>query len=153
MKKPVLYVLLVAGIGLLGYKSIYFRKLSEVRNTSSKKFDPESFSKKLWEEKMPAKMDSAVFLPVLINAVQQDKDAAFARYTHALAIGNYRYTFVQTKAVVTTINEDDIQVKLPVTDSSIDAVIATEFIYGNVIRDASGLVQLKDFSNTNDLNG
>src|SRR5688572_15076813 len=117
MKKPVLYVLLVAGIGLLGYKSIYFRKLSEVKNTSNRKFDPVSFSKKIWEEKMPAKMDSAVALPVLIDAVHQDKEAALSRYTHALAIGNYRYAFVQTQAVVIAVNEDDINVQLPVTDS------------------------------------
>ena len=30
--------------------------------------------------------------------------------------------------------------------------LATEFIYGNAIRDASGLVEVKDFPNTADLN-
>ena len=30
--------------------------------------------------------------------------------------------------------------------------VATEFIYGNAIRDASGLVEVKDFPNTMDLN-
>ncbi len=30
--------------------------------------------------------------------------------------------------------------------------LATEFIYGNAIRDASGLVDVKDFPNTMDLN-
>ena len=32
------------------------------------------------------------------------------------------------------------------------AKLATEFIYGNAIRDASGLVDVKDFPNTMDLN-
>ena len=32
------------------------------------------------------------------------------------------------------------------------AKLATEFIYGNAIRDASGLVEVKDFPNTMDLN-
>jgi len=29
---------------------------------------------------------------------------------------------------------------------------ATEYIYGNAVRDASGLVDIKDFTNTTDLN-
>lgn len=152
MKKLLRYGLLVVVIGLLGYKSVYVKKLSEVKNTANAKFNAAEFAKKLWAEKMPAKMDSAVVLPDLISAIQQDKASALKNHSNALAIGNYRYALIKATGKITTINADEMQIEIPVADSVIKATIVTEYIYGNAIRDASGLVELKDFSNTTDLN-
>lgn len=152
MNKFVKYVLVVAVIGLVGYKSVYIKKLSEVKNSSGEKFDAVSFSTKLWNEKMPAKMDSAVDLAILMNAVSKDKEAAFKHYSNALGIGNYRYALIKTKANVIAVNEDEIQLQLPIADSMMNAVLATEYIYGNAIRDASALVDVKDFPISSDLN-
>jgi predicted lipoprotein len=152
MNKVVKYILVAAVVGLLGYKSIYFRKLSEIKNTSNAKFDAPGFTSKIWSEKMPAKMDSAVDLATFINAVATDKEAALKRYSNALGIGNYRYALIKAQATVAFVNEDDVQVQLPVHDSVINAVLATEYIYGNAIRDASTLIDVKDYPNTSDLN-
>ncbi len=97
-------------------------------------------------------MDSAVDLSVFIQAVATDKDAALKKYTNALAIGNYRYALIKTQATVTTVNEDEVMIQIPVSDLVMKAVLATEYIYGNAIRDASALVDVKDFPNTSDLN-
>ena len=152
MNKLVKYVLLVAVIGLVGYKSVYIKKLSEVKKSTGEKFDEVFFSTNLWNEKMPAKMDSAVDLAILMNAVSQDKEAAFNQYSNALGIGNYRYALIKTNAKVIAVNEDEIQLQLPIADSQMNAVLATEYIYGNAIRDASALVDVKDFPNSSDLN-
>lgn len=152
MKKLLKYILLVAMIGLVGYKSVYIKKLSDVNNAAGKKFDGAGFAKKLWEEKMPAKIDSAVDLPVLMNAVSKDPAAAFNKYSNALGIGNYRYALIKTQANVIAVNEDEVQLQLPVADSVMNAVLATEYIYGNAIRDASALIDIKDFPNSSDLN-
>ena len=152
MKKPLSYILVIAIIGLLGYKSIYFKKLSEVKNTSNARFDPVGFTKKLWDEKMSAKIDSAVDLTAFIHAVKSNREAAFSQYSNALGIGNYRYTLIKTQGTVSAVQEDDVTIQLPVSDSIITAVLATEYIYGNAIRDASKLVAIDDFSNSADLN-
>jgi predicted lipoprotein len=152
MNKTLKYILVIVVIGLLGYKSLYFKKLSEIKNTSNAKFDAAKFSSKLWSDKMRAKMDSAVDLSTFISVVTTDKEAAFKRYSNALGIGNYRYALIKAQGTVTAVNEDDVQVQLPVADSVINAVLATEYIYGNAIRDASALIDVKDYPNTSDLN-
>jgi predicted lipoprotein len=152
MEKTIKYILVAAVLGLLGYKSIYIKKLSEVRKAAIEKFDAAIFSKKLWDEKMPAKIDSAVDLSVLIQAVTTGKEAALIKYSNALGIGNYRYALIKTQATVASVNDDEVLVQLPVADSVISAVLATEYIYGNAVRDASALVDVKDFPNTSDLN-
>jgi len=59
---------------------------------------------------------------------------------------------VKLEATVADVKEDEVQLLVKHNDSLLTVNLATEFIYGNAIRDASGLVQVKDFPNTNDLN-
>lgn len=156
MSKIIKYVLLVVVIGLLGYRSVYFKKLSTMGAEGTEKFDAVAFTNKLWNEKLPAKLDSAIELFNLIEAIRSNPSAAFQQYTNAIAIGNYRYSLVKFKGEVTSINEDDVVIQYNYTDSlsvlTKTLPVATEFIYGNAIRDASGLVDVRDFTDATDLN-
>jgi predicted lipoprotein len=142
---------LLAVIAFLAYNSVYIKKLSDVKGNAIEKFDAGSFTQKLWDEKLPAKMDSAIELTTLITAIATQPQDAFNKYTNALAIGNYRYAMVKTTGVVVEVNEDDLLLQVPVDDSMLKLRVATEFIYGNAIRDASNLVEVKNFPNTTDL--
>lgn len=152
MQKIIKYTLLLLAIALVGYKSIYIKKLSEVKKTADEKFDAVAYTKKLWEERLPAKLDSAVSLITLIGTIETNPSAAFSKYSNAIAIGNYRYSLVKAIGTVAIVNEDDIILQVSHADSLMKIKMATEFVYGNAIRDASGLLDIKDFSNTTDLN-
>ena len=152
MNRYIKYLLLIVAIGLVAYKSVYVKKLSTIKVVTNEKFDAVSFSKNLWEEKLPAKLDSAVELVTFIKTARANPADAFSKYTNALGIGNYRYALVKTEGTVTDVNEDDITLQIKMGDSLMTAKLATEFIYGNAIRDASGLVDVKNFPNTMDLN-
>ena len=152
MNRYIKYLLLIVVIGLVAYKSVYVKKLSEMKVTTDEKFDAVSFSKNLWEEKLPAKLDSALDLAIFIKAAQANRADAFSKHTNALGIGNYRYALVKAAGIVTDVGEDDITLQIKMGDSLMTAKLATEFIYGNAIRDASGLVDVKNFPNTMDLN-
>ena len=144
--------MLVVVIGLVAYKSVYINKLSDMKMAADTEFDAPAFSKKLWDEKLPAKLSSAVELATFIRSVQANAEEAFSKYSNVLGIGNYRYALIKTEGVVADINEDDISLQVKLGDSFMMTKLATEFIYGNAIRDASGLVDVKDFPNTMDLN-
>lgn len=152
MKKLSRYILALLVVGIVGYKSVYFQKLSETRKSTGAAFDAPAFSRQLWEEKFPARLDSAVALTELIKAAEADPTAAFARYSNAMGIGNYRYCLVKVTGTAVIINEDDIVLHIPHADSLMNMQLATEYIYGNAIRDASALIDIKDFPNTSDLN-
>ena len=152
MKKLIKYILLLLAIGLVGYNSVYIKKLSEVRAAAPASFDAVSFTKKLWEERLPARIDTAVALPVLMDALQTNPSQAFENYSNALGIGNIRYCLVQSGGRITAVNEDDVEVLVQNNERPLKLRLATEYVYGNAIRDASGLVDVKDFVNTMDLN-
>ena len=152
MNKYIKYGLLLIAVALVAYKSVYFEKLSARKNLTTVSFDATAFSRKIWTEQMPAKIDSATPLASLIDAVSSDSDVAINKYTHALAVGNYRYALVKVEASVAEVKEDEIVLNVARKDSAFTLRLATEFIYGNAIRDASALVAVKDFPNTSDLN-
>ena len=91
MNKYIKYSLLLVVVALLAYKSVYLEKLSARKNKATVSFDAVGFSKKLWEEKIPAKLDRAIDLSQLITAIDKEGETAINKYTNALAIGNYRY--------------------------------------------------------------
>jgi len=153
VNKYIKYSLLLIAIALVAYKSVYFEKLSSRKNIATTTFDANAFSRKLWTEQFPAKIDSATQLTTLIDEVNADGGAAINKYTHALAVGNYRYALIKVDASAMDVKEDEIVLNVGHADSIIPVNLATEFIYGNAIRDASGLVAVKNFPNTADLNG
>jgi len=152
MKRIIKYVLLLLAIALVGYKSVYFKKLSTMGVGGIEKFDAVAFTNKLWNEKLPAKLDSAVGLPVLTAEIQRDPEKAFQQYSHAMAIGNYRYSLVNFTGRVDSVLEDEIILEQYPDDTLVFVHLDTEFIYGNAIRDASNLVDIRDFTNNTDLN-
>lgn len=146
--KFIRYGVLVLIAGFLLYHSIYFKKLSAVRAATPAAFDATTFSKKLFNEQLPGRIQSAVPLDSLLQALQTNPAQAFEKYTNALAIGNIRYGLIQASGRVTAINDDEVTIQV----GKVPVHLATEYIYGNAIRDASGLVDVKDFVNTTDLN-
>ncbi len=148
--KVFLYALI---IGLVLYNSVSISKLSGLKNEVPDKFDATAYAQLLWKNRMQGKLDSAVELSTLIKEVEANQQMALDKYGNALGIGNYRYVLVKAIVNVTEIKADELQVKYQFENKQIDAVLATEYIYGNAVRDASGLVTVKDFSNTDDLNG
>jgi predicted lipoprotein len=151
--KVIKYLLLIVLIAFLGYKSVYFRKLDEVKAASSSKaFNATTFARNFYDTKLLLRTDSAVDLSVLISLLRSEPGQAFEKYSHALAIGNIRYFLVRGEGKVTSIGDYATAVELTDQSAKANINIATEFVYGNAIRDASGLLNLNDFGNTADFN-
>ncbi len=151
MKKFLKYGIILVAIVLLGYNSIYIKKLSDVKATAGEKFDAVSYVAGLWKDKLPARMQAATDINTLKTAIETDADSAFDKYSNALAIGNYRYALVKGTAKVDKVGTDDIAITVS-GNTPFKGSLLTEFVYGNALRDASGLVALKEFPNTSDLN-
>lgn len=151
MNKFIKYGLIVVAIIWIGYSSVYIKKLSDANKAVTGNFDAKAFVNKLWAQQLPAKLDSAVDLNVLMQLIKADPNEAFSRYTHSLDIGDTRYALIKAEAIVDAVNEDDVAITVK-AKQPFNASLVTEFVYGNTLRDASGLIELKDFSNTMDLN-
>jgi predicted lipoprotein len=152
MKKIVRYILVLLLIAFVGYKSVYVKKLSTLDRGQEGKFDAIAHTQKLWSERLTPKLDSAIAFPELAAAIQQNPEAAFEQHAHAMAIGNYRYSLVRVNGRISQSGTDEMIIDVPHADSLLHFRLATEYVYGNAIRDASGLLDIREFSSTADLN-
>lgn len=137
---------------VVAYNSVYFKKLNEVKALVSKDFDAKSYAAKYFNAKLIPALNSAVEINQLIALLQKDKAKTFDTYSHALDIGNIRFFLVKGEGVITAINENDVSVLAKADSSERKVQIATEFVFGNAIRDASGLIDINEFKNTMDFN-
>lgn len=133
---------------IVAYNSVYFKKLDEVKAAAGKKFDAAAFAKTFLANQLSPKLSSAPTVNTLIEMLSTDKVKTFDTYSHATAIGNVRYFLVKGEGIITAINENDMTVQAGLESLT----IATEFIYGNALRDASGLFDITAFTNTADIN-
>lgn len=151
--KAVKYIIAIVIVIVVAYNSIYFKKLDEVKaSATAKEFNATKYAQDFWTNKLLPNLGKAVELNQLTAMLSGDAVKTFDTYSHALGIGNLRYFLVKGKGEVTAVNDDAIAVLLK-SDSSQQAItIATEYIFGNEVRDATGLVDINEFSNTMDFN-
>lgn len=152
-KKAVKYFVTVLLIVFVAYNSVYFKKLDEVKLASSiKGFDAGKYARNFYDKKLLPQLGTAVEVSQLVFLLESEPNTAFKNYSHALDIGNLRYFLVQGQGVVSSIGDDDVTVDVKTDSAKATVKLATEFVYGNAIRDGSGQINLNEFDNTADFN-
>jgi predicted lipoprotein len=146
------YLLLSIAILVLAYFSIEVKALDEVKQSLAATFDAKAYARDFLDKKLAPVLPQAIGLPELLSKLSQNKDETFEKYSHAVSIGNLRNFLVQGEGKVTEIQENEVLMALNNTEPTQVIHLATEFIYGNSIRDAAGLFDIKNFANSNDIN-
>lgn len=151
-RKQIKYIIAVVVVLFLAYHSVFIKKLDEVRAAQQSGFDAAGFAAAFWQKELVPSLKNAVPLNQLIQELNNEPEKAFNTYGKTLGIGYVRYFMVQGEGIVHKINEDDIELQLANSQPANKVSLETEYVYGNAVRDASGLIQITDFDNTMDLN-
>ncbi|ACT93346.1 DUF2291 domain-containing protein [Dyadobacter fermentans] len=152
MPKPIRYLLYLAVVALLAYNSVYIKKLDEVK-AGAATFNAAGYALDFWDKKLTPGLSKAVELSALTSQLKTEKDKAFEQHSHALGIGNIRYFLVKGEGVVADVSENEVSVKLAgASENAGNVRIATEYIFGNAVRDASGAIDINAFTNSMDFN-
>ncbi|AWK04718.1 hypothetical protein HYN56_10985 [Flavobacterium crocinum] len=141
MKKKYIYILAFLVIAFLAYNSVYFKKLSDVKKAQKESFDFKAYADSIYYKGI-LKSKKTIPLTSLIASVKKDQKEAFKSYGNRLGIGNSAYFMIKSTGKIIDI-KDGIYT---VADEKNGVVfIDTKYIFGNDLRDASGLVKLTDF--------
>lgn len=133
---------------ILGYFSMEITPLDAIKK-DTQVFNAVDYAQHFVNVDLPSVYNRAVPLHELLNTFKTDVESAFDKWSNSIAVGNIGHFLIQTSGIVIEILEDEIIMETP---SGTIVRLQTEFIYGNTIRDASGLVDNKEFPNTADLN-
>jgi len=140
MKKRYTYILGLLIVLTLGYNSVYFKKLSVVKAATKENFDFKAYADSIYYKGILK--SKKITLSDLTSLMQSNPETTFEKYGNRLGIGNSAYFMIQSTGKIIDIKDG----LYTIADEKNGIVyIDTKYIFGNAIRDASGLVKLTDF--------
>lgn len=125
---------------ILLYNSLYFKKLSTMGNNQAPAVDFSLLADSLYFKAMSVK-DYSLDVNQLLNEFTLDADQAMETHGNRLGIGQSSYFMVTVDGQV----KEKTPSGLEVVSGDKTFEIDTKYVFGNAIRDASGLVKLTDF--------
>lgn len=138
------------GIVCILFFSLKFEKLDEYKVPSSMKlFDAPAYAQKFWDEVLPQKKKNAAATSEVFDLLETNPQEAFSKYSKVLGISTSHYFLLKGEGIIEELGEEFMTVKI---DPERSVNIATDFIFGNAIRDGSGGVLISDFINMTDFN-
>jgi hypothetical protein len=129
------------------YNSIYIESLDDLKQKKDSNFDFAKYSQDLYQQMLSK--SQAVELSQLLSSFAENDHASIAKYGNRLGIGSSAYYLVKCQAKILEVQGYRLKV---LTSGNRPLEIDTKFIFGNAIRDASGLVKLTDFKTTAEFN-
>lgn len=150
MKRTIPYILGIAAVLLLIYLSLDLQKLDAyLADRPSLSFDADEYARVVWEQKIPAVIRDAPDILTVMDLLQSDPEQAFDRMGRKLGISGTRYFMVKGEGIIDSVERESLRILL---DGGFQIELATAFIFGNAIRDGSGVVNIDEFLNMTDFN-
>ena len=150
MKKVCKYAVAAAIIAFLVYHSIYFEKLEDIKEQRRRgAFNAAGYARDFWDNQLFSVLDKAVDAKELIELFNTNMNEAIRRYGKAPGVSRSYAYLIRGNGKILTIAEDFLEVSIREPQTNPDIKITSGFyILGNAVRDASGLINVSDFSDT-----
>jgi len=150
MKKVCKYAAAAAIIAFLVYYSIYFENLKNIKEQRRRgTFNAAEYARDFWDNQLFSVLDKAVDAKELIELFNTNMNEAVRRYGKAPGVSRTYAYLIKGNGKILTIGKDFLEVSIREPQTNPDIKISLGFyIPGNAVRDASGLIDVSEFSDT-----
>ena len=115
-------------------------------------FNATDFAETFWTNQLLASLAKTVKAETLLPAIQSDATTAKKKFSKTVGLSENYFYFVSGSGRVVAVSDDEVS--LAVTDSSTNVEISlqTGLVFGDAIRDGTGLLNASDYPNSQDFN-
>ena len=116
-------------------------------------FNPKEFAEKFWDEQLLKSLDKTVKAEVLLPTIQANAGEARKKFSRSVGVSESYTYFLSGKGRVLAASDDEIS--LAVTEGVPNAEVSLQvgLLFGNAVRDGTGLLSVNDYPNSQDFNG
>lgn len=122
------------------------------QRTADAAFDASAFVERFWTERLVPGATRAVDVAELVSAIERDPESARQKYGRSVGLGSVYYYFVTGTGRVVSVEKDSVGLALRDNQDEVQVSLATGNIFGNAVRDGTGLLDVNDFANSQDFN-
>ncbi|MCU0978376.1 MAG: DUF2291 domain-containing protein [Pirellulaceae bacterium] len=151
--------IIVAVVAVATAVLLYFLPLFHVvpldqarQRSEGKAIDPAAFVDRFWTERLIPGATQAVDAAELVTAIGQDRKSAWRAHGRSVGVGGAYYYFVAGTGRVISVEQDSVRLSLRDGQPLLQVSLEAGKIFGNAVRDGTGLLSINDFPNSQDFN-
>jgi predicted lipoprotein len=120
--------------------------------TANASFDPVAFVDHFWTDRLIPGAAGAADAAELVAAIGRDRESARRTYGRSMGLGSVYYYFLRGTGRIVSVEKDSMGLSLRGDQPLVHVSLATGNIFGNAVRDGTGLLDVNDFANSQDFN-
>ena len=122
-----------------------------VESRSAEPAPPDVAAREFWDMRLTKSLDRAVDAQTLLAEIRTDASAARDKHSRRLGLGGSYYYFLSGTGRVVRKDAGSVGIAVGSGDEP-EIVIETGPLFGNAVRDGTGLIDVNDFPNSQDFN-
>jgi len=123
------------------------------REKEAATFNPSVYAEKFWSEQLLKAYDRAVDADALLEAIRTNSAEAKKKFSRSVGMGESYNYFVSGQGRVLAITDDEIDLAVTEGATNVEISLQTGLLFGNAVRDGTGLLSVNDFPDSQDFNG
>jgi len=155
MKKarPLLILIVVLAALCWFFPPFHVRSLKAVRQAAaSMQFNAADFASKFWEEQLLPAAQQAADAAAVVEQINSNPKSVREQFGRTVGMGDSYYLFLRGDGRVVSADEDSIGLSLEPEGDDGQIVIELGFVFGNAVRDATGLIKASTYPNAQEFN-
>lgn len=154
MRRHRFYLVLgVAGLLVWAFPPFHVRSLKAVRQArENRKFDPGEFAPAFWNEKLLPTAENAADAAKVLEQIATEPKVVREQFGRTVGVGSSYFLFLRGGGRVVSADENSVALSLTPGESEAQIVIELGFVFGNAVRDATGLISPSSYPNAQEFN-
>lgn len=115
-------------------------------------FNPADYAARFWSEQLTPTFPKAADAQIVLESLAKDAKSAVTNFGRTVGVGDMIYFFMRGTGTVVSVEARGVGVSLNGAGAEADMLIKTGLLFGNTVRDATGLLNASEFPNSHDFN-
>jgi predicted lipoprotein len=132
------------------FRVVPLEQINDARRAAA--FDAPTFAKEFWTTRLPTVFDQASDAATVVAALRDDLAQAREKYGRQVGVSRTAYYVLRGSGTIASVDKQGVRVSLAGNAPSPEILLVTGPVFGNAVRDATGLLPTRDFPNSQHFN-
>jgi len=145
-------ILLLAGL-CWQFPPFHLRSLRAMRQAqAAARFDAKEFVTTFWTGQLLPATDRAADVASVVETIKTSPQDVRTKFGRTVGVSSSYYLFVRGSGRVVSADAESIGLSVGPTGDEADVIVALDFVFGNAVRDATGLLDSSSYPNAQEFN-